>query len=70
MTLNVDNTKPGEIRFVEIIISPYPVIGNCKPFSDIISITQPELAICTTQNISQLMCTVSAGDDHGENTGN
>ena len=68
MALNVDNTKPGEIQFVEIIISPYPVIGNCKLFSDVISITQPEL--CTTQNISQPMCTVSAGDDHSDNTGN
>ena len=58
-----------EIYYVEIMISPYPVIGNYNHFADVISITQHELAMCTTQNISQQMCTVSAGDDHSDNTG-
>ena len=68
MALYVENTESAEeIYYVEIIIRPYPVIGNYNQFSDIISITQIEH---TTQNISQLMCTVSAGDDHSDNTGN
>ena len=71
VVLYVENTEPAEgIYYVEIIISPYPVIGIYNPFAFVILITQPELAMCTTQNISPLMCTVSAGDDHSDNTGN
>ena len=71
MTLYLDNTEQAEeIFFVEIIISPHPVIGNCKPFSDVISVTS-ELAstVCTpsSQPVQQ-MCSVTV-DDYNKNTG-
>ena len=77
MALYLDNTEQaGELFFVEIIISPHPVIGNCKPFSDVISVTQAlssELAststVCTSSSQPvQQMCSVTV-DNYNKNTG-
>ena len=70
VSLYVEYIEHEEKQFVEIIISPFPVIANCKPFSAVISITQPELVVSPSQSsISHQMCTVTAGRDFSDNTG-
>ena len=68
VSLYVEYIEHEEKQFVEINISPFPVIANCKPFSAVISITRPELVVSPSRSISHQMCTVTAGD-FSDNTG-
>ena len=70
VSLYVENIESEDkyFNFVEIMISPFPSIVDCKPFSVVITITLPELAVSPSRSISRQMCTVTP-DDFSDNTG-